>query len=82
MIAEEFARYRREVIPANASQLQITECERAFFGGAMVMLSRLHETPENEREAEKYIADLHVELDEYGKAAYALAYPCPKSPAS
>lgn len=38
-IDEQWLSYRREVIPANAPMIQITESRRAFYAGAEALLS-------------------------------------------
>ena len=36
-LPEEFARYERLMIPANAGPIQTQECQRAFYAGAAAM---------------------------------------------
>lgn len=38
-IRAEFDRYRRAVMPDDASEAQVTECRRAFFAGAAATLA-------------------------------------------
>jgi hypothetical protein len=42
-IADSFAAYRKAVIPADASPIQIEECRRAFYAGSYFMLTNLRE---------------------------------------
>ena len=37
MIAEEWERFRRDVVPAEASAVQVEECKRAFYAGATAL---------------------------------------------
>lgn len=40
-VQQAFESYLREVVPVDASAIQIQECRRAFYGGALSMLSTL-----------------------------------------
>jgi|HubBroStandDraft_2_1064218.scaffolds.fasta_scaffold41036_4 hypothetical protein len=46
-IAQAFDSYRTEVIPLEAGAMQIQECRRAFFGGAVAALDELSRIPQN-----------------------------------
>lgn len=37
-VAESFQNYRNQVLPREASAVQVEECRRAFFGGAYILL--------------------------------------------
>ncbi len=52
-IAEAWKGYRQDVVPKNASQVQVLECRRAFFAGARcldVMHTVLASLPPADRE--------------------------------
>lgn len=40
-VAGEWASYRESVMPADASEMQVQECRRAFYGGARALLAGL-----------------------------------------
>lgn len=81
-IAKAWEGYRLLVIPANASEVQVIECRRAFYGGAVslfgAVLSGL--TPEQEvteddlqvmfdiqEEIKAYVAEYNLDLPPSGK---------------
>lgn len=68
-IAEEWQGYRRKVIPANASSVQLKESEKAFFGGAsaafFLMKEHLCERNDPPEVWEAFLDDLLAELCEF-----------------
>lgn len=40
-VERKWSSYRREVVPAQAPPVQVTECERAFYAGAHAVLELL-----------------------------------------
>jgi hypothetical protein len=40
-IREEWEQYERAVVPQNASPVQRVECRKAFYGGILVVMTRL-----------------------------------------
>lgn len=59
--------YRRQVVPANAGPIQVEECKRAFYAGAVALFSTLVEgvspdrdevTPEDEALMESVAAEI------------------------
>lgn len=59
--------YRLLVLPADASEVQVTECRRAFFGGAAVLFSALMSNEHSEAEYIAMMTRLARELDQYGQ---------------
>jgi hypothetical protein len=78
-VAEAFADYRAKVLPPNAPDVQITECQRAFYAGAYFLLMNLaanigdESTPEEEGIVE--LEKLKAECEAF---AAAEAMPLPK----
>lgn len=56
-LLEEWERYRRQVIPANAGRVQVEETRRAFYGGAGNMFALLTNSV-SEGDSEPSAADL------------------------
>jgi hypothetical protein len=71
-IAEEFDSYRRAVIPAQASFVQIEECRRAFFAGAASAINLIGNSPSDSKGQEQFISDLNAELTEFPKRVMKL----------
>lgn len=66
LMAEIFDDYRRNVIPADAKAVQITECKRAFYAGAVAvigLMDKIADSPNEAREAES----LWKEITDFGK---------------
>ena len=65
-IAENFLTYRSEVIPQDAPPVQIEECRRAFFAGAvalyLLVLAGLSPNPGVTPEDMSFMADVDAEL--------------------
>jgi len=57
-VAESFAGYRRDVIPDDASPVQVEECRRAFYAGAYFLLMHLATSFDDETPDEEGIAEL------------------------
>jgi hypothetical protein len=74
-IKAEFEGYRRMVIPPNAPQVQIDECEKAFFSGALafygLVMTNLAEGNEPTEQDLVMMRTLHNELIAYGKKTIA-----------
>jgi hypothetical protein len=70
-IKEEFEAYRRMVIHPHAPQIQIKECEKAFYSGALafytLVMKNLAEGNEPTSEDLVMMRRLHNELVEFGK---------------
>jgi hypothetical protein len=70
-MAEQFDDYRRKVIPRDAHPVQVTECKRAFFAGALaiqsVIMANLTPGPDSSPADEEMMMDLTEELEEFGK---------------
>ncbi len=71
-IAEKFASYRRDVIPNNAPPVQIEECRRAFFAGAValygLMMAGLSSAPGVTQDDMSFMADVDAELRAFPKS--------------
>lgn len=63
--------YLKNVIPKKASIVQITECERAFYGGAAVLFHSIMAIIDDDREPTKddlrRMDDILHELNMYGQ---------------
>jgi len=70
-VADAFASYRRDVIPAAATDVQVEECRRAFYAGAWQMyLSLVLQTADlADAEGERYLEALSDELMAFKAAA-------------
>jgi len=64
-IQESFDSYRREVIPPDASLVQVTECRRAFFAGAQAMRAILTNAPEGPRAERQFCEEIEAELRDF-----------------
>jgi hypothetical protein len=56
--------YRREVIPADAPAVQVSECRRSFFAGAQAVLSEMNAISEpnvSEAEGVRRLEGMHRE---------------------
>lgn len=75
LMAEEWDKFERTVLPATASPTQKQEMRRAFYSGAQSILFRIIQSfaPETEpTEADLQImTDLQTELREFGAAIQA-----------
>ncbi len=69
-IRESWNSYRREVIPADAPQVQIVESRKAFFAGAVALLGTimngLTAGPNSTPQDEQMMLDISSELRDYG----------------
>jgi hypothetical protein len=56
--------YRRDVIPVDAHAVQVEECRRAFYAGAIAYYLLMMEatTPEDEEQCERNLVTLRNEL--------------------
>lgn len=62
-VAAKFTMYRTTVIPTNAGETQVRECDLAFHAGAEAMFDIMNEqAPDNEEDAMKFMASLKNEL--------------------
>lgn len=62
-IQEQWNIYRAEVVPANAPDIQVTECRVAFYAGAHVMLNSAIELADlTEEVGGKILSGYHDEL--------------------
>ena len=59
-LAELWDTYQKQVLPADAGELQLRECRRAFYTGAMGLLEHIQHIPEG-REVE-FTEDLQAEF--------------------
>jgi hypothetical protein len=70
-ILEQWNSYRKQVLPADASDVQVTECRRAFYGGAQAFYSTvmggLGPGSEAEEADFKLMEDLATELKDFSK---------------
>lgn len=69
-IAQAWESYRRDVVPATASAVQVQECRRAFYAGAQGLLTALltaldPATEPTERDL-RLMDDVHTELLLFG----------------
>lgn len=70
-ISEAWESYRRLVVPKNAHETQVSETQKAFYGGAAVLFTLLlrgfsegdEETPEDFQ----LMADVQAEIDAFGQ---------------
>lgn len=69
IIAQEWKRYRDQVVPKNALRVQHVEMERAFHAGALSLLSTVMKilAPDEEVTADDEILmnDVYEELEEF-----------------
>jgi hypothetical protein len=74
-IRQSWASYRANVIPADAPEIQLKECRRAFYGGAQAVLRNVVDTlttdGEPTEEELSYVASLQAELHAFGEAVEA-----------
>ena len=74
-IGEEWTKYREAVIPADAPSVQLLETRRPFYAGALAyhaVVFRDISSPENQEATAddiQMMADLHAELEDFGKRA-------------
>lgn len=72
LIAEEWASYAREVMPADASPVQKEETRLAFYSGATALfhtiIKSLSADPEPTDSDLTMMEDLHQELMDYAKS--------------
>lgn len=69
-LQEEWQSYRRKVLPAAAPPVQVQECRRAFYAGAMAAFAIYHAIGDDaisEDEGVQILSDLQDELDEFPK---------------
>lgn len=70
LIEQGFNSYRTTVIPKNAPEIQVTECRRAFFAGAAILLESMMKIMDADREPTANdlakMADIQAELDAFG----------------
>ncbi len=65
-LADKWAEFQERVMPDEASDLQVREMRRAFFGGALVMFGLLTDTAENEEDtAVAQIESIHKEVHDF-----------------
>lgn len=64
-IQEAFLSYRSAVIPKDAPDVQISECRRAFYAGALSAYTLCRDLPDPESAAMKVLSDLDDELREF-----------------
>lgn len=62
-IQEEFNSYRKAVIPREASDVQVRECRRAFYAGALALLTRIQMGASKQGDSDADLA-LMVEIQE------------------
>jgi hypothetical protein len=79
-IEQQWLEYQRQVLPADASEIQIRECKRAFFAGARaletLLLTHLEDGDQITDAELKLVKELRDELsefvmDQFGKAERA-----------
>ena len=66
--------YRDKVLPRNAPKVQIVECKRAFFGGALSLLNAItgdldEDDDPTDRDMER-MASIHRELVRFGETSH------------
>ena len=64
-IRDHWMEYRIGVLPKTAPQVQVTECRRAFFAGAMAFFTLMNEAsadPKSEEQGAAELEKLHQEL--------------------
>lgn len=69
-IQEEWQSYKRQVLPANAPLVQIQECRRAFYSGAVAAFNiyrSLGADEISEDEGVRILSDMDDELCEFPK---------------
>ena len=63
--------YRLDVIPANAPPLQVQECRRAFYSGALACWRAVLDVEDNQEEPTQaemdHMARIQEEFDAYGE---------------
>lgn len=68
-LKEQWNSYSRQVMPCNASAVQIQECRRAFYAGAQalmgVMTGGITDAPGETADEMQMMSDLHSELEEF-----------------
>lgn len=66
-IGEQWASFVADVIPADASPVQIEECKRAFYAGAQGMFSAVMEAvaPHDQGACESRLEALQREMQDY-----------------
>lgn len=67
---EQWQSYKREVLPSNAPAVQVQECRRAFYAGALAAFTTYQELGDDsvsEDEGVKVLADLIEELSDFGR---------------
>lgn len=67
-VEEAFAVYRKFVIPPDAGEIQVRESRRAFFASADWFFKRFLTIVDNEPDAQRWLSEIHEELDKYAKA--------------
>jgi hypothetical protein len=78
LILEGWNSYRREVLPAGAPEIQIEECRRAYYSGAMILFTSIMGIldPGTEEATEKDMAQMAAiddEIKAYGAEMKAKA---------
>lgn len=70
MIKHHWLSYRREVVPPQAGEVQVEECRRAFYAGALAVwssiMSGLSEGSEPQPTDEALLASIQAEFVEFG----------------
>ncbi len=83
-VAESFATYRGTVIPAGASEIQVSECQRAFYAGVyFCLLNLMHNIGDDSTDEEQGILELEklkAECETFAKAG-GMPLPTPTPPA-
>lgn len=69
LIRQGFETYREKVLPKDAGEIQLIECERAFFAGAQWLNSVLHTMLDGDDELtendESVLSALEEEMEQY-----------------
>jgi hypothetical protein len=71
IIESEWQAYRRQVVPANAPEVQMLECRRAFWAGASSLFGAIMNILEPGTEATEADLDLMTAISEELKAFVA-----------
>lgn len=81
-VAESFATYRTKVLPSNAPDVQVIECQRAFYAGVYFCLMNLaHNIGDESTDEEQGIAELEKLKAECEAFAAAGGMPLPTAQA-
>lgn len=71
IVALHWKQYIETLFPVGCHPVQRDELEKAFYGGAAVMLSLLQNLPDNEDIAMTMLSQLTLEIEEYAEARRA-----------